>query len=106
MLLASRVDGRCEGGAADGCVARRRSFDDPALASEAGISCIMRRTYKSVTEPAPAGAYDFITYFECADEHLATFDTICQSLRDVRQNPEWRYVTEGPEWRGRRVLRW
>jgi len=33
---------------------------------------------------------------------LATFDQICQSLRDVRQNPEWRFVIEGPEWRGRR----
>jgi hypothetical protein len=47
-----------------------------------------------------------VTYFECADEHLATFDEVCRSLRDLRHNPEWRYVTEGPEWRGRRVLRW
>ncbi len=50
--------------------------------------------------------YDFITYFECADEHLATFDRIRQNLRDEHQNPEWRYVEEGPEWRGLRVLRW
>ena len=24
-------------------------------------------------------------------------------LRDTRQNPEWKYVLEGPEWWGRRV---
>jgi hypothetical protein len=28
------------------------------------------------------------------------------ALRDLHQNPEWRYVQEGPIWRGRRVLRW
>jgi hypothetical protein len=29
-----------------------------------------------------------------------------KALRDPLQNPEWRYVEEGPMWRGRRVLRW
>jgi hypothetical protein len=48
----------------------------------------------------------FIGYFECADEHVATFDRVCAALRDEQQNPEWRFVEEGPEWRGRRVLRW
>src|SRR2546422_918025 len=38
-----------------------------ALAAEAGIACLMRRTYKHETSPAPAGSYDFVTYFECAD---------------------------------------
>lgn len=52
------------------------------------------------------GEWDFVSYFECADEHLPTFDQICQAPRDVRQNPEWRYVTEGPEWRGGRVPKW
>jgi hypothetical protein len=25
------------------------------------------------------------------------------ALRDTEQNPEWKYVLEGPEWWGRRV---
>jgi hypothetical protein len=48
----------------------------------------------------------FITYFECTDENIPVFDQICRSLRDEQQNPEWKYVLEGPEWRGKRVLRW
>jgi hypothetical protein len=77
-----------------------------ARAAEAGISTIFRKLYYNPDGHGRSGEWDFITYFECADEHLATFDHICQALRDVRQNPEWRYVTEGPEWRGRRVLKW
>jgi hypothetical protein len=34
------------------------------------------------------------------------FDEVLTALRDVRQNPEWRFVQEGPVWRGKRVLRW
>jgi len=77
-----------------------------ARAAEPGIGAIYRRLYYNPDGPGRENEWDFVTYFECADEHLATFDRICASLRDVRQNPEWRYVTEGPEWRGRRVLRW
>jgi len=77
-----------------------------ARAAEAGISTIYRKLYYNPDGHGRDGEWDFITYFECADEHLATFDQICQALRDVRQNPEWRYVTEGQEWRGKRVLRW
>ena len=40
------------------------------------------------------------------DENIPVFDQICRSLRDEQQNPEWKYVLEGPEWRGKRVLRW
>ena len=50
--------------------------------------------------------FDFITYFEATDENMPVFDQICRGLRDQRQNPEWKYVLEGPEWRGKRVLRW
>jgi hypothetical protein len=67
-----------------------------ARAAEAGISTIFRKLYYNPDGHGRDGEWDFVTYFECADEHLATFN----------QNPEWRYVTEGPEWRGRRVLRW
>jgi hypothetical protein len=28
-----------------------------------------------------------------------------ESLRDRKQNPEWEYVREGPEWWGQRVGR-
>jgi len=77
-----------------------------ARAAAAGIDTIYRKLYYNPDGHGRPAEWDFVTYFECADEHLATFDAICQSLRDVQQNPEWRYVTEGPEWRGRRVLRW
>ena len=77
-----------------------------ARAAEPGISTIYRKLYYNPDGHGREDEWDFITYFECADEHLATFDQVCQSLRDVTLNPEWRFVTEGPEWRGRRVLRW
>ncbi len=77
-----------------------------AQAAEAGIQTIYRRLYHNPDGYQRADEYDFVTYFECADEHLATFDIVRQALRDERRNPEWRFVIEGPEWRGRRVLRW
>jgi hypothetical protein len=77
-----------------------------ALASAAGIACLMRRTYKYPTEPAPEDAYDFITYFECADADVSTFHAVCGALRDVTKNPEWLFVREGPTWHGRRVAAW
>jgi hypothetical protein len=77
-----------------------------ARAAEPGIATIFRKLYHNPDGYNRPNEYDFISYFECADEHLATFDEICRALRDERQNPEWRYVIEGPEWRGRRVLRW
>ena len=77
-----------------------------ALASAAGIPCLLRRTYKSTTEPAPEGAYDFVTYFECADADVPTFHQVCESLRNVARNPEWKFVREGPMWHGRRIATW
>ena len=77
-----------------------------ALASAAGISCLMRRTYKHESERAPAGSYDFVTYFECADADVPTFHEVCAALRDVARNPEWAFVREGPTWHGRRVSTW
>lgn len=77
-----------------------------ARAAEPGISTIFRRLYYNPDGHGRADEFDFIAYFECADEHLGTFDQVCRALRDERQNPEWRFVVEGPEWRGRRVLRW
>lgn len=84
----------------------RRVSEGHALAAAGGIASLMRRTYTSPTEPAPAGAYDFLTYFECADQDVPTFHEVCASLRDVARNPEWKYVREGPTWHGRRVATW
>ena len=76
----------------------------PALAAAAGISCINRRLVH-----APNGygreSFDFVGYFEFAEEHAPVFRAIMEALRDVKQNPEWAYVREGPEWWGRRVSR-
>ena len=77
-----------------------------ALAAQAGIACLMRRTYDHETQPAPAGGYDFVTYFECADADVPTFHEVCAALRDVKRNPEWEFVREGPCWHGRRVATW
>jgi hypothetical protein len=77
-----------------------------ARAASAGIAAIYRQVYHHPDGPSIEGQFDFISYFECADEHLPTFDEVCRNLRDTEQNPEWRYVEEGPEWRGWRVLRW
>ena len=77
-----------------------------AVAAEAGVSTIFRRLYHNPDGSQRAKEYDFITYFECEGAHVRMFDEIRRSLRDERQNPEWRYVIEGPEWRGRRVLKW
>jgi hypothetical protein len=74
-----------------------------ALATEKGISCLLRRTYRALTEPAGPGEYDFVTYFECADADVPTFHQVVEALRDTARNPEWRFVREGPTWHGRRV---
>ena len=67
---------------------------------------ISRRLYHNPHGPGRPGEWDFVTYFECEDDHLPLFDATLAAMRDVEQNPEWRYVEEGPMWRGRRVLRW
>lgn len=77
-----------------------------ALAAEAGIECLLRRTYRAATEPAPDGEYDFVNYFECADRDVPVFRRVCAALRDAARNPEWRFVREGPTWHGRRVVSW
>jgi hypothetical protein len=77
-----------------------------AKSAEAGIRKIFRRLYHNPDGYQRPEEFDFVGYFECTDENLPVFDQICRSLRDERQNPEWKYVIEGPEWRGKRVLRW
>ncbi len=77
-----------------------------ALAAEAGIACLMRRTYKHAALPAPPGAYDFINYFECTDADVPKYHEVRAALRDVARNPEWQFVREGPTWHGRRVETW
>jgi hypothetical protein len=77
-----------------------------AKSAEAGIKTIFRKLYHNPDGYQREGEFDFVTYFECTDENLPVFEKICAALRDERQNPEWKYVVEGPEWRGKRVLRW
>jgi hypothetical protein len=77
-----------------------------ALAAQAGIACLMRRTYRNAHEPAPGGEYDFVNYFECADSDVPVFHEVLAALRDPERNPEWRFVREGPTWHGRRVATW
>jgi hypothetical protein len=86
--------------------AGRRVSEGHALAAEPGIQVLLRRTYKHESMPAPDGAYDFVNYFECADADLPVFQEVCARLRDVRRNPEWKFVREGPTWYGRRVASW
>ena len=77
-----------------------------ALAAEKGIASLFRRVYHNPEGYERHEEWDFITYFECDDDGLPVFEHVMTALRDFHQNPEWRYVQEGPIWRGRRVLRW
>jgi hypothetical protein len=86
--------------------AGRMTAEGHALATEKGIACLLRRTYRSETHPAPAGSYDFVSYFECADADIPVFNEVCANLRDMKRNPEWKFVREGPTWHGRRVPSW
>lgn len=86
--------------------AGRMLCEGHALAAESGISCLLRRTYKSRTEPAPSDSFDFVNYFECAEADVPTFYAVCAALRDITRNPEWKFVLEGPTWHGVRVREW
>ena len=77
-----------------------------ALAAEKGIGSLFRRVYHNPAGYERPEEWDFITYFECDDDGLEVFEQVMGALRDFHQNPEWRYVNEGPIWRGKRVLRW
>jgi len=77
-----------------------------ALAAQAGIACLLRRTYKPLAESAADGEYDFVNYFECADADVPVFHDVCDALRDTARNPEWAFVREGPTWHGRRTATW
>lgn len=86
--------------------AGRQVREGHALAAAAGVEALMRRTYKHPEEPAPAGTYDFLNYFECEDGGVPVFHAVRSALRDVGRNPEWAYVLEGPTWHGLRVRGW
>lgn len=74
-----------------------------ALASAAGVPGINRRLVHSPYGYGLQGNYDFVGYFEFAEEDAPVFREVMAGLRDTQQNPEWKYVLEGPEWWGRRV---
>jgi hypothetical protein len=77
-----------------------------AQTAQEGIATIFRRLYHNPDGYERTGEFDFVTYFECEDDHMPTFDRVHQGLRDITRNPEWLYVEEGPLWRGKRVLKW
>ena len=74
-----------------------------ALASAAGVPGINRRLVHSPNGYGLEGGYDFVGYFEFAETDASVFREVMAGLRDKAQNPEWKYVIEGPEWWGRRV---
>ncbi|NQW22330.1 MAG: hypothetical protein HQ475_02680 [SAR202 cluster bacterium] len=74
-----------------------------ALASAAGVPHINRRLVHALDGYGLADNYDFVGYFEFAEADAPVFRQVMASLRDTKQNPEWKYVLEGPEWWGRRV---
>jgi hypothetical protein len=74
-----------------------------ALAAAAGIPYIVRRNVHAPESYGREGSYDFVPYFEFAEEHAPVFRAVMAALRDTAQNPEWAYVREGPEWWGHRV---
>ena len=79
-----------------------------ALAADSGIACITRRLVHAAEGYGPSassgeGSYDFVGYFEFAETDASTFSAVMAALRDTEQNPEWAYVSEGPEWWGRRI---
>lgn len=74
-----------------------------ALASAAGIPRITRRLLHNADGYNTGHGYDFLGYFEFAESDAKTFEEVMAALRDRRDNPEWTYVREGPEWWGRRV---
>ena len=74
-----------------------------ALASAAGVPNINRRLVHAPGGYGLEGNYDFVGYFEFAETDAPVFRQVMVSLRDTEQNPEWKYVQEGPEWWGRRV---
>ena len=74
-----------------------------ALAAAAGIPSICRRLVYAPDGYRQSGVYDFVGYFEFSEEQASVFRGVMAALRDVKQNPEWAYVREGPEWWGRRV---
>ena len=74
-----------------------------ALAAAAGIPSICRRLVHAPSGYGQPGVYDFVGYFEFPEAQSSVFREVMTALRDVKQNPEWAYVREGPEWWGWRV---
>ena len=74
-----------------------------ALASAMGVPGINRRLVHSPDGYGVEGNYDFVGYFEFAEKDAPVFREVMAGLRDKVQNPEWKYVLEGPEWWGHRI---
>jgi chlorite dismutase len=73
------------------------------LASAEAIATVVRRLVHAPGGYSQSGRYDFVGYFEFAGDNAPAFRRVMAALRDRADNPEWKYVREGPEWWGRRV---
>jgi len=56
---------------------------------------IFRRLYHARYQPG--SQWDFLTYFELAEEDTDAFRTLLAELRDPVLNPEWQYVERETE---------
>jgi hypothetical protein len=56
---------------------------------------IFRRLYQA--RYLPGSSWDFLTYFELADEDIAPFRQMLAELRDPTLNPEWSFVERETE---------
>lgn len=81
----------------------RMTVPGHTLASADAVPTVVRRLVHAPERYGQSGRYDFVGYFEFADAHADVFTRVMANLRDRAQNPEWKYVEEGPEWWGRRV---
>ena len=75
-------------------------------AAQDGIPTVYRRLYHNPDGYQRRGEFDFVTYFECEDRHLETFERVHRRCETPPGIPSGDIVREGPLWRGRRVLRW
>ena len=73
---------------ADGTGARVKGH---ARAAEPGITTIFRKLYYNPDGHSRQDEWDFVTYFECADEHQVgdRHEALCSLLRNLAGSSQW-----------------
>ena len=64
-----------------------------SCASQLGTG--MRRLYHA--RYLPGSEWDFLTYFEFTEKRAQQFRELVAALRDVKKNPEWKFVNREVE---------